>query len=74
MACWRDGPPAGSGSGSGSGESASPPAAPTGSPPDKLQPFDPRKFRPFKVTVAVTMHDIRAHLMKVKVAVYVRGD
>lgn len=31
----------------------------------KMTSFDPRRFRPFKVTVAITMHDLRAHLMKV---------
>jgi len=27
--------------------------------------FDPRKYRPFGVTVSVTLHDIQAHLVKV---------
>lgn len=33
--------------------------------------FDPRFFRPLDVVVSITMHDIQAHLMKVKYRVYV---
>lgn len=28
--------------------------------------FDPREYRPLDVIVSITMHDIQAHLMKVK--------
>lgn len=28
--------------------------------------FDPRTYRPFAVTVSVTLHDIQAHLVKVR--------
>ncbi|XP_069702783.1 bridge-like lipid transfer protein family member 1 isoform X3 [Periplaneta americana] len=33
---------------------------------DLLKPkeFDPRQYRPFEVTVSITMHDIQAHLVK----------
>ena len=27
--------------------------------------FDPREYRPFAVTVSVTLHDIQAHLLRV---------
>lgn len=30
-----------------------------------LRPFDAREYRPFAVTVSVTIHDIHAHLVKV---------
>ena len=35
---------------------------------DPLKPkeFDPRQYRPFEVTVSITMHDIQAHLVKVR--------
>ena len=35
----------------------------------ELDPFDPRKYRSFAVTVAVTLHDIQAHLVKVSFVV-----
>jgi hypothetical protein len=31
----------------------------------ELDVFDPRLYRPFAVTVSVTLHDIQAHLVKV---------
>ncbi|BFZ14882.1 hypothetical protein BsWGS_17921 [Bradybaena similaris] len=33
-------------------------------PDEDEQPFDARKYRPFSVTVSVTLHDIQAHLAK----------
>lgn len=35
----------------------------------ELDPFDPRKYRAFAVTVAVTLHDIQAHMVKVSFVV-----
>ncbi|XP_063234537.1 bridge-like lipid transfer protein family member 1 isoform X2 [Bacillus rossius redtenbacheri] len=32
--------------------------------PGKAKMFDPRQYRPFEVTVSITMHDIHAHLVK----------
>jgi hypothetical protein len=31
-----------------------------------VEEFDPRKYRPFSVTVSVTLHDIQGHLIKVR--------
>jgi len=35
--------------------------------PLKQRDFDPRQYRTFEVAVSITMHDIRAHLVKVSV-------
>ena len=39
---------------------------------DPLKPkeFDPRQYRPFEVAVSITMHDIQAHLVKVRYCFY----
>lgn len=37
-------------------------------PDEDEQPFDARKYRPFSVTVSVTLHDIQAHLAKVSMS------
>lgn len=33
---------------------------------EKKSPFDPRQYRPMDVIVSITMHDIQAHILKVK--------
>lgn len=33
---------------------------------EKQKRFDPRAYRPLEVVVSVTLHDIQAHLMKVR--------
>jgi hypothetical protein len=33
----------------------------------KQKEFDPRQYRPLEVAISITMHDIRAHLVKVSV-------
>lgn len=34
-------------------------------PEEEEKQFDPRKYRPFSVTVSLTLHDIQAHLIRV---------